>query len=193
MLPPSLFVLVCFLHGCLNFRYFQVRYYHQATFLQFHLVSSILPQSPYFFHWYFLFRCSLYKYEFYEISYCTEKLKCDDIHCKKVLLDPQSTWHSPVFNILLQLYLIYFITCPICYIWVPREIRANFPVLNDLRGGNSKTTRISISAHKMHVASVCPKPCVACLLGIRGRTFEFGSSANCKKVGPKPSAAYYNE
>src|SRR5882762_446506 len=93
-------------------------YYHRATFLQlttflqFWLASSILPQSPYFLHWYFLFRCSLYKYEFYKIYYCTEKLKCDDIHCKKVLLDPQSTQHSPAFNILLQLYSFYFITCP---------------------------------------------------------------------------------
>src|SRR6266436_6679841 len=56
-------------------------YYHRTTFLQFRLASSILPQSPYFFHLYFLFRCSLDNYEFGEISYCTEKLKCGDIPC----------------------------------------------------------------------------------------------------------------
>jgi hypothetical protein len=50
----------------------------------------------------FLFRYSLYKYEFYEICYCMEKLKCDDIHCKKVLLDSQSTGHSPTFNNYIQ-------------------------------------------------------------------------------------------
>jgi hypothetical protein len=61
-------------------------YYHRATFLQlttflqFHLVSSILPQSSYFFLWYFLFRCSLYEYEFCEISDCMKEKKRDDIH-----------------------------------------------------------------------------------------------------------------
>jgi hypothetical protein len=38
------------------------RYYHRSIFLQFHRVSSILPQSAYFFLWYFLFICSLYEY-----------------------------------------------------------------------------------------------------------------------------------
>jgi hypothetical protein len=49
--------------------------------LQFCLVSSILPQSTYFFLWYFLLRCRLYKYEFFKISYCMKNMKCDDIHC----------------------------------------------------------------------------------------------------------------
>ena len=42
-------------------------YYHQATFLQSCLASSILPQTSYFFLWYFLFRCTLNKYEFFKI------------------------------------------------------------------------------------------------------------------------------
>ena len=176
-----------------------MQYYHRATFLQlttflqFHLASSILPQSPYFLHWYFLFRCSLYKYEFHKIYYCAEKLKCDDIHCKKVLLDPQSTRHSPAFNILLQLYSFYFITCPICYIWVLREIRAKLPVLDDLWAKplefqSPLTKHILFSSHHGRSWTLC-----GASLGNTWSDFEFSSLANCKKVGPKPSAAYYNE
>ena len=33
----------------------------------------------------FLFKCTLYKYEFFKIFYCMAKMKCDDIHCWKHL------------------------------------------------------------------------------------------------------------
>ena len=71
-----------------------------------------------------------------------------------MLLDPQGIRHSPAFNILLQLYSIYFIKCPICYIHVLREIRPKLPVFNDLRGGKSKATRFSISTHKTRLVLV---------------------------------------
>jgi hypothetical protein len=37
-----------------------------TTFLQFCPVSSVLSQSPYFFPWYFLFECNLYKNELFQ-------------------------------------------------------------------------------------------------------------------------------
>ena len=57
-------------------------------------------------------------------------------------------WHSTAFDILLPLYSIYFITYPLCYIQILREIRAKLPVFNDLWGWKRKTTRILISTHK---------------------------------------------
>jgi hypothetical protein len=50
-------------------------YYHRTTFLQFRLVSSILPQSSYFFLWYFLFRCNLCEIQDFLLH---EEMKCDD-------------------------------------------------------------------------------------------------------------------
>jgi hypothetical protein len=50
-------------------------------------------------------------------------MKYDDIYYKKVLLELDGAWHSLVSHIWLQLYL-YYITCPICHIQIPREIKA---------------------------------------------------------------------
>jgi hypothetical protein len=56
------------------------RHYHRSTF---HLTSGELNSDsiPLLLSLVFLFRCSLYKYEFCEISYCVEKMKYDDIQC----------------------------------------------------------------------------------------------------------------
>ena len=40
---------------------------HRTTFLQSRLASSVPLQTSYFFLWYFLFGCTLYKYEFFKI------------------------------------------------------------------------------------------------------------------------------
>ena len=65
------------------------------------------------------------------------KMKCDDIHCSKLLLDLGGTQHNSVSHILLRLYSSYIIECPICYIQVPREVRAKLPELKifEERGG----------------------------------------------------------
>ena len=59
--------------------------------------------------------------------YCMVKMKCDDIHCWKLLLDLEGTQHITVSHILLKLYSCYFIGCPICYIQVLGEVRAKSP------------------------------------------------------------------
>jgi hypothetical protein len=65
------------------------------------------------------------------------KMKCDDIHCWKLLLDLEGTRHNSVSHILLRLYSYYFIGCPICYIQVPGEVRAKLPEFKifEERGG----------------------------------------------------------
>jgi hypothetical protein len=50
----------------------------------------------------------------------------------------EGTRRGPASHILLQLYSYYFIRWLICYIWVPREIRAKLTELDDLRRGRSK-------------------------------------------------------
>ena len=66
------------------------------------------------------------------------KMKCDDIHCWKLLLDLEGTRHNSVLHILLRLYSCYFIGCPICYIQVLGEVRVKLRELKIFkeRGGN---------------------------------------------------------
>ena len=65
-------------------------------------------------------------------------MKCNNIHCWKLLLDLEGTRHNSMLYILLRLYSYYFIGCPICYIQIPREVRAKLPELQTFeeRGGN---------------------------------------------------------
>ena len=69
--------------------------------------------------------------------YCMVKMKCDNIHCWKLLLDLEGTQHNSVWHILLRLYPCYSIGCPICYIQVLGEVRTKSPELKIFkeRGG----------------------------------------------------------
>ena len=104
-------------------------YYHQTTFLQLttflksHLASSILPQTSYFFLWYFCLDVLFTNMNF------SRFLLLWQYTLWKLLLDLEGTWHNSVSNTLLKLYSYYFIGCPICYIQVLGEVRAKLPEL----------------------------------------------------------------
>jgi len=66
---------------------FRTTFLQLTTFLQFRLASSILPQSVYFFLWYFFLRCSIYGYEIFRVLLLPGENGSDDIHCYKMLLD----------------------------------------------------------------------------------------------------------
>ena len=68
------------------------------------------------------------------------KMKYDDIHCWKLLLDLEGIWHNSVSHILPRLYSYYFIGCPIWYIQVLGEVRAKFPELKIFKERGGKLT-----------------------------------------------------
>ena len=171
--------------------------YHRSTFLQlttffqFHLVSAILPQSltSFFgiFRWDIVFiagNFSRFLIEWRNWNVTTLKRCC-------LILKAFGTVQRSIFSYnYIQPTSLHALRAK------SDSRRRSEPSCRCSSIFEDEATITSISAHKTRFISrvtvPTPEPCVASLRNTWS-DFEFVSSANCKKVGPKSSAAYHNE